>query len=68
MSHATDKPKPWNKNYLLSAIKGVRPTTAEKVFWQYTSGPINIFNDSTIKRKKTAIKTASFIGRFYSKK
>lgn len=65
MSHATGSPKPWKKNFILSAIDGRPPTRAEKEYWNYTTDVIKLYSESYITRKKYAIKTASFIGRFY---
>ena len=38
MSHATGSPKPWNKKFLLSAIKGMPPSRAEKAYWAMLTG------------------------------
>ena len=41
MSHAAGGVKPWKKNYVLSALNGIKPSIADKAFWQNASSPIN---------------------------
>lgn len=65
MSHAVGSLKPWSKNYFISALKGLPPSSAEKSFWQHVDGPIRIYEPFYVKRKKLAIGLASLIGRFY---
>lgn len=67
MSHAVGGPKPWKKHFVISALKGIPPSLAEKAFWQYVDFPIRTFRTSNIKFKMLTIKIASFIGRFYRK-
>ncbi len=65
MSHAVGSPKPWKKKYLLSAVKGVPPSLAEKEFWYNVEGAIPVYNSNYFKRKKLAVAVSSLIGRFY---
>ena len=67
MSHAVGSPKPWNKNFLLSSLDGIKPSLAEKEFWKNCNYPIKIKSNFKISIKNLAIKSSSFIGRFYSK-
>lgn len=67
MSHAIGGPKPWKKNFILSALKGIPPSLAEKSFWNNVGLPIKTFENSTVKITKISIKISSFIGRFYRK-
>ncbi|MEJ7560473.1 MAG: hypothetical protein WKF66_19345 [Pedobacter sp.] len=67
MSHAVGSPKPWSKKYISSALKGVPPTMAEKVFWENVSGPISIYTAWKIKMTSVSLKFAGFIGRFYKR-
>jgi len=67
MSHAVGSPKPWNKNFLLSSLNGIKPSLAEKEFWKNCNYPIKTKSNFKINIKKLAIKSSSFIGRFYSK-
>lgn len=65
MSHAAGSPKPWKKNFFLSALKGQPPTLADRMFWAYVDRPIANYKPLHILLKKVSIKIASFIGRFY---
>ncbi len=67
MSHATGSPKPWNKNFFLSCIRGFPPRLAEKAYWANTSGPIKMHSYAYIKFKQFWILCTAFIGRFYSR-
>lgn len=67
MSHAIGGPKPWMKNFIISAFKGVPPTSADKVFWNSVDGPIRPYAGSMVKRKKLALTISGLIGRFYRK-
>ena len=65
MSHAIGIPKPWTKSFILSAMRGIPPTKADKEFWKNVGIPINTINSRKKNFKKLGIKIASFIGRFY---
>jgi hypothetical protein len=67
MSHAVGSPKPWNKNYFMSSLNGLKPTNADKEYWKYCNFPIQLMSSFKVEFKKASIKTSSFIGRFYSK-
>jgi hypothetical protein len=67
MSHAIGAGKPWKKNFITSAFKGVPPSNADKVFWSSVNGPLRPYSASQIKFKKIALSISSLIGRFYSK-
>jgi hypothetical protein len=67
MSHATGAPKPWNKNFLVSSIIGVRPSQADKAYWFEGQGLIKTHSNAYIKFKRVAIAFSSFIGRFYKR-
>jgi hypothetical protein len=68
MSHALDEPKPWQRNFLLSAFSGRPPGAAEKAFWQHTDAPIRLFTPLQTILTKAALRAASAIGRFYARR
>jgi hypothetical protein len=68
MSHATGSPKPWNKYFFLSALKGTPPSLAEKEYWKNVEGVVNFYNGLKILKKKFIIRISSLIGRLYSKR
>ena len=65
MAHAVGSPKPWAKDFISSALRGVPPSMAEKAFWANVTGPITIYSSSKIKWMMTSLKIAGLIGRFY---
>ena len=67
MSHAVGSPKPWKKNFLLSALKGYPPTLPERTFWANAAGPIVCYSNIEMRVKKLNILLAAFIGRFYQR-
>ena len=66
MSHAVG-PKPWRKNYLLSAFNGMKPSLADKAFWDNTEAPIRVFSESQIFWRRFTLQLANLIGRFYGR-
>lgn len=67
MLHATGSPKPWNKKFILNAIKGLPPTTADRGFVSNSNGGLNNYSSFTLKLKKLALNISIFICRFYKK-
>lgn len=67
MSHATGSPKPWRKNYILSCLKGVPPSLADKSYWSNANGIINPHSYRKLLVTQLQINIASFLCRFYSK-
>ncbi len=67
MSHAVGSPKPWDKNYFLSALDGFPPTRADKAYWLYVNGLIKLHSNTYIKFKRFCILCTAFIGRFYKR-
>jgi len=65
--HALGSIKPWKKKYFLNFLKGNPPTLVDKYYWQNASYPIKLYPSLFIKMKSLAIKTFSFLSRFYKK-
>jgi len=70
MSHATGNPKPWKKNYTLSALRGKGPSQTDKLFWvtMYNSKPINLYSNMHVKMKLVYISMAKFMSRIYHRR
>ena len=64
MSHATCTPKPWRKQFALSALQGIPPSRPEKAFWQRTQFPIRLFSKPTLIVKQFDLRLASAVSRF----
>jgi hypothetical protein len=65
--HALGRIKPWKKNFFLNFLEGNPPSLVDKYYWVNTSYPIKLYPSLFIKLKSVAIKTFSFLSRFYKK-
>jgi hypothetical protein len=65
MSHAAGGVKPWKKKHVLSALTAVKPSSADKIFWDNVALPIRVYPDAVVRTHKTMIRIASLIARFY---
>ncbi len=66
MSHATWRPKTWDKKFIKLALKGYPPTRADRAYFRNIIFPLNPYETKSRVRKKLRImKFASLIGRFY---
>lgn len=67
MSHALGRPKPWNKNFIQHALRGIAPSTPDKNYWANTKSPIQLYSKWRFTIKRVSISAAIFICRFYKK-
>lgn len=67
LPHAYGLVKPWKRNYLMDSLHAIPPRIADKTFWKYVDGPIQVFSDFRIRNTRLAIKVSSAIGRFYKR-
>lgn len=65
MYHALGSPKPWKTRHFLRTLRGRIPRREDVVYWENTTSPILAHSKWKINQKKTSIKAAKFIGRFY---
>lgn len=68
MSHSVGSPKPWKKNFIVSALKGEPPSSADRHFWTFVEGPVITYSKFYIKVKRLSISFAGFICRFYRRR
>jgi hypothetical protein len=64
--HALGGEKPWTRNYLSFALRGIRPRTADRAFWLNVGGPLRVVGNAKQIYKRIEVKLASAIGRVYS--
>ncbi|TAE61181.1 MAG: hypothetical protein EAZ87_03175 [Nostocales cyanobacterium] len=65
MSHATvPNIKPWRKKLMLSALTGNAPTITDKLYWQHSQTPIQLYSQAKFMWQKLEILFGSAIGRF----
>lgn len=67
MVHALGQPKPWNRKFLSSALKGKYLSVADKAFWLHTQSPICLYNPTQLKIKRLSISCATVMNRFYAR-
>ncbi len=65
MYHALGANKPWEINYLRSALNGRSPRDLDSTYWNNSISPILAHTRWKIRQKQIAIKLSKFIGRFY---
>ncbi len=68
MSHALGASKPWRKNFLGEAVRGIPPTPADRQFFNYTRGPLPVFSHVTDWWKRLDLSVASGLARFYRRR
>jgi hypothetical protein len=62
MLHAMVFRKPWQRNYIIDAIKGFPPDLAHMGFWRHTYGPIHSFTPNQLRLKRLQVRLARYIG------
>jgi hypothetical protein len=67
MFHALGSPKPWRKNMLLSALRGVPPSGSDKAFLSHMEQPIKPYSSIRLAGKRLSCLMGALIGRFYRK-
>ena len=67
MYHSVGRVKPWRKNFLTYALKGIPPSNADKHYLACAEGPIRPYATSKLRKVKIQASIGSAIGRFYQK-
>jgi hypothetical protein len=56
--------KPWRKQMIRKALGGVAPSSTDKLYWQHTQIPIQLYSRSQFFWKKLSLNCGATIGRF----
>lgn len=64
LPHAVGAHKPWQRDYLGFALRGVAPRLADKAFWAHVASPIAVKSSFDRACKGLEVAVASAIGRF----
>lgn len=64
LPHAVGGNKPWQRNYLKSALSGFAPRLVDKSFWAHATAPIAAYSDRHAALKRLDVAAATAIGRF----
>lgn len=67
MLHALGHLKPWNYRAVPEFLNGISPRNVDKMFWEYSRGPLRSFSPLKIKHQLLMLKIVSFLARFYRK-
>lgn len=67
LSHAAGGIKPWRRGFIRAALRGRPPGLAQKFFYDYVEGPIQVFPRAEVRSRRRELAIASFIGRFYQR-
>jgi hypothetical protein len=67
MPHAMWGRKPWQRNYVLDALRGFPPGRAHRAYWEFVAGPIRPFNEFALFRKRAQLAVGHLIGRLHSR-
>jgi hypothetical protein len=65
--HAVGSNKPWQRNFLVEAIKGNPPRFVDRVFWSYADEPLALLSTPRYRLKALTIQLAALLTRFYSR-
>jgi hypothetical protein len=61
MPHAMFQKKPWDRKYLLDALRGFPPGRAYLAYWEFVDGPIRPFNRFKQVGKKIQVRIARLL-------
>lgn len=62
LSHAVGTPKPWQKRFVLEALRGRPPTKRDLAFLKHTIGPLRVYSATKARRAAGAYKVGRTIG------
>lgn len=66
--HALGHGKPWQRSYLMDALKGRPPRFVDKQFWRFAAGPLQPYSRATIRLQRLKVTLAAAIGRAYRRR
>ncbi len=64
MAHAIGRPKPWEKSLVWQALRGRRPSSADRQYYAHIAAPIALYSRLGIARKRAALLVAAALGRY----
>lgn len=67
LSHAAGGIKPWRRGFIRAALHGRPPGLAQKRFYDYVEGPVQVFPPAELRRRRRELAIAASIGRFYQR-
>jgi hypothetical protein len=67
MPHAMWHKKPWQRNYIVDALRGLPPTRTHWAYWQFADGPIHPFNEFVLFRKRAELRAGHLISMMHTR-
>jgi hypothetical protein len=67
LPHAMFMRKPWDRNYVLDALRGFGPGRVHLAYWQFVDGPIHPFSRFERLRKRIQVTVGHWIGLVHSR-
>jgi len=67
MPHAMWHRKPWDRNYVLDALRGFPPGRAHRAYWQFVDGPIRPFTPLQLFLKRLQLSIGHAIGLLHTR-
>ncbi|MDD5350268.1 MAG: hypothetical protein PHQ12_08670 [Chthoniobacteraceae bacterium] len=66
LPHALGPSKPWGRDYVREALRGVPPRAVDKAFWLWAErGPVRVFAPAVLRRQRACLRVASALGRVF---
>jgi len=65
MAHAIEAGKPWRRRFLVDALKGWPPRSVDLAYWEHAEGPALPFTMGELRRRRCALRFASWLSRHY---
>ncbi len=62
MPHAMWHQKPWVRNYIVDALRGIPPGRVHNAYWHFANDPIRAFPAAKLRIKKLQLAIGNFIG------
>jgi hypothetical protein len=59
--------KPWDRKYLIDALRGFPPDSTHRAYWEFVDSPIRPFKRFKLVRKKTQVRIARLIGLLHTR-
>ena len=63
LPHALGTGKPWQRQYLRTALGGVAPRLADKAFWAHAQGPVAVYSALHLRLKRLDLGAGALVGR-----
>ena len=67
MPHAMWHKKPWRRNYIFDALRGLPPTRTHWAYWEFADGPIHPFNEFVLFRKRAELRAGHLISMMHTR-